>query len=85
VSCRKSKVDIFAGTFLKREGPAHAPFSGYSLVLIGVLTSTARGQNSAIEPIHAAAGTVLTFYLQTRLNPTGGEALDILPEELFCE
>ena len=49
------------------------------LCFIGVLTSTARGQNSSIEPIHAAAGTVLTFYLQTRLNPTGGEALGILP------
>jgi len=44
-----------------------------------VLTSTARGQNSSIEPIHAAAGTVLTFYVQSRLNPTGGDALDILP------
>jgi len=44
-----------------------------------VLTSTARGQNSSIEPVRAAAGTVLTFYLQTRLNPADGDALDILP------
>jgi len=49
------------------------------LCFVGVLTSTARPQNSSIEPIHAAAGTVLTFYLQTRLNPTGGDAQDILP------
>jgi len=49
------------------------------LCLIGVLAATARGQNSSIEPLHAAAGTVLTFYLQTRLNPTDGDALGILP------
>ena len=49
------------------------------LCFIGVLTATARGQNSGIEPIRAAAGTVLTFHLQTRLNQTSGDALDILP------
>jgi hypothetical protein len=49
------------------------------LCFIGLITGTARGQNSSIEPLHAAAGTVLTFYLQTRLNPTDGDALDVLP------
>ena len=49
------------------------------LCFIGLLASAARGQNSSIEPFHAAAGTVLTFHLQTRLNPTSGDALDVLP------
>jgi hypothetical protein len=49
------------------------------LCFIGVLASTARGQASSIEPFHAAAGTVLTFHLQTRLNPASGDALDVLP------
>ena len=33
-----------------------------------------------LEPVQAAAGTVLTFYLQTRLNPTAVNALDELPK-----
>lgn len=47
-----------------------------------VITSVAQAQSpsSGIKPIHVPAGTVLTFYLQTRLNPVGGNALDLLPK-----
>lgn len=45
-----------------------------------VLASTAHGQASRIEPVHVAAGTVLTFYLHARLNPTSGDAVDGLPK-----
>jgi hypothetical protein len=33
-----------------------------------------------IQPIHVPAGTVVTFYLQTRLNPENGSAIDLLPK-----
>lgn len=36
-------------------------------------------QKTGVEPIAVAAGTILTFHLQTRLNPTGGNETDILP------
>ena len=49
------------------------------LCFFGVLASPANGQNSSIERVYVAAGTVLTFHLQTRLNPTDGDALDVLP------
>lgn len=45
--------------------------------------SVAQGQTSqtsGIVPVHVAAGTVLTFYLHARLNPTSSESLDGLPK-----
>lgn len=45
-----------------------------------VLTGAARGQSRELEPIHVHSGTVLTFYLQTRLNPENGNAIDLLPK-----
>jgi len=44
-----------------------------------VFGGTARGQNANIEPIHAQLGAVLTFHLQTRLNPTDRNEMDVLP------
>jgi hypothetical protein len=44
-----------------------------------VFGGTARGQNGNIEPIHARPGAVLTFHLQTRLNPTDRNEMDVLP------
>ena len=41
---------------------------------------TAFGQSSRIEPVHVSAGTVLTFYLHARLNPTSGDSVDGLPK-----
>jgi hypothetical protein len=37
-------------------------------------------QTNAVKPIHVPAGTVLKFYLQTRLNPEDGSAIDLLPK-----
>jgi hypothetical protein len=45
-----------------------------------VFGGTARGQNANIEPIHAQPGAVLTFHLQTRLNPTDRNEMDVLPK-----
>lgn len=37
-------------------------------------------QTSSIVPVRVTAGTVLTFYLHARLNPTSGDSLDGLPK-----
>jgi hypothetical protein len=53
------------------------------LLLVCLLTScaiTARGQSSGIAPVQIAAGTVLTFHLQTRLKSGAGDALDAFPK-----
>ena len=50
------------------------------LCCLGLMTGAARGQVKEIEPIHVHSGTVLTFYLQTRLNPENGNAIDLLPK-----
>ena len=44
-----------------------------------VFGGTARGQNANIQPIHAELGAVLTFHLQTRLNPSARNEMDGLP------
>jgi hypothetical protein len=44
-----------------------------------VFGETAHGQSASIEPIHARPGAVLTFYLQSRLNPTDANKMDVLP------
>jgi|SRR5215470_15367346 len=45
-----------------------------------LMTGAVWGQASGIKPIHVPAGTILTFYLHTRLNPTNGNAIDLLPK-----
>jgi len=47
-----------------------------SVCVFGV---AARAQTANIEPIHAQLGAVLTFHLQTRLNPTDRNEMDVLP------
>jgi hypothetical protein len=49
------------------------------LCSVCVFGGTARGQSASIEPIHAQLGAVLTFHLQTRLNPTDRNEMDVLP------
>jgi hypothetical protein len=49
------------------------------LCFVCVFGGTANGQNANIPPIHAQLGTVLTFHLQTRLNPTDRNEMDVLP------
>jgi len=50
------------------------------LCAIGIFAGAAAAQSFRPEPIRAPAGTVLTFYLQTRLHPVSGDAMNSLPE-----
>jgi hypothetical protein len=49
------------------------------LCLISVLIPQGKGQKSVVAPLTVPVGTVLTFHLQTRLNPTVGNQMDVLP------
>jgi hypothetical protein len=57
---------------------------GRSLALIAcALCSpgmTAYGQASSIAHVQVVAGKVLSFHLQSRLNPDAGNVLDVLPQ-----
>jgi hypothetical protein len=53
---------------------------GVALCFLGVLAGAAQAQTFTIEPVHIAAGAILDFHLQTRLNPGDGNALDELPK-----
>ena len=50
------------------------------LCAISVFAGAARSQQKSLEPLRAPAGTVLTFYLQTRLHPDSANAMDSLPK-----
>jgi hypothetical protein len=50
------------------------------LCFICVFVSQVHGQKTSIQPIHVAAGTVLTFHLQTRLSPSSVNETDDLPK-----
>jgi hypothetical protein len=54
-------------------------FAAVVLCSVCVFSGVARGQNFNIEAVRAKPGTVLTFYLQTRLNPTDRNEMDVLP------
>src|SRR5260370_34756799 len=58
----------------------HRSLVAVLLCLISLLASASHGQSPSIAPMRVAAGTVLKFHLQTRLNPTAGDALDALPK-----
>jgi len=47
---------------------------------LSVVGGVAWARNSDLKPVHVPAGTVLTFYLQTRLNPADGNVIDLLPK-----
>ena len=51
-----------------------------AVCLTSAFASVAQGQTSSIVPVRVTAGTVLTFYLHARLNPTSGDSLDGLPK-----
>src|SRR5207248_9566644 len=51
-----------------------------AMCFVGAFGSTAHGQTSNIQPVHVSAGTVLTYYLHARLNPTNGNEVDGLPK-----
>jgi hypothetical protein len=44
------------------------------------LSATAHGQSIPIEQVRVVSGTVLSFHLQTRINPDAGDSLDALPK-----
>ena len=50
------------------------------LCFVTVIAGPAHGRSPIVAPVRVAAGTVLNFHLQTRLNPAGGDALDALPK-----
>src|SRR5260221_14302944 len=50
------------------------------LCFAAVLTGSANAQKFAPEPIHVAAGTVLTFHLQTRMQTATENDTDLLPK-----
>jgi hypothetical protein len=50
------------------------------LCLIGVFAMSADAQKAAVEPIAIDVGTILSFHLQTRLNPADVNQLDALPK-----
>ena len=51
-----------------------------ALCFIGCCAVPVHGQTPTVAPLRVAAGTVVKFHLQTRLNPTSGDALDALPK-----
>lgn len=55
------------------------------LCSITLLASAALGQSPAVAPVRVAAGAVLKFHLQTRLNQNSGDALDALPKGTVFE
>src|SRR5260370_31308850 len=50
-----------------------------------LLASAAPGKSPALAPVRVAAGTVLKFHLQTRLDPPAGDPLDALPTGTVLE
>jgi hypothetical protein len=51
-----------------------------ALCLIGVFAVSAEAQKATVEPVVIDAGTILSFYLQTRLKPAPVNQLDALPK-----
>jgi hypothetical protein len=49
------------------------------LCLSSLFAIPAHSQTSGVMPLHLAAGTVVTFHVQSRLRSSGGDALDPLP------
>ncbi len=55
------------------------------LCFVSLLASAAPRPNPAVAPVRVAAGTVLKFHLQTRLNPTAGDTFDSFPKGTVLE
>ena len=60
------------------------PIALVALFIASASAGVAQGQAPSPAPVpvpvHVTSGTVLTFYLHARLNPTSGESLDGLPK-----
>ena len=55
------------------------------LCFITLSASAVPGQSPTVAPVRVAAGTVLNFHLQTRLNPRAGDTLDALPKGMILQ
>ena len=55
------------------------------LCFVSLLASAAPRPNPAVAPVRVAAGTVLKFHLQTRLNPTADDTFDSFPKGTVLE
>ncbi len=55
------------------------------LCFVSLLASAAPRPNPAVAPVRVAAGAVLKFHLQTRLDPAAGDPLDALPKGTVLE
>jgi hypothetical protein len=53
---------------------------GLFLCAISLFAMTVQGQNSGIAQIHVESGTVLSFHVQNRLNPSAADVLNVLPK-----
>lgn len=51
-----------------------------ALCVLCLSATIARGQGSGIEQVQVASGTVLSFHLQSRMNPDAGDSLDSFPK-----
>ena len=56
-----------------------------ALCFLSLLAAATYSQPPAVAPVRVAAGSVLKFHLQTRLNPTAGDALDAFPKGTILE
>ena len=54
-------------------------YASVLLCAVSVFTVAAQGQSAKIEAVRAPLGTVLTFHLQTRMNPADPNEMDELP------
>jgi len=48
------------------------------LCVTSLFAIPADSQTSGVLPLHIAAGTLVTFHVQSRLRPSGGDELDLL-------
>ncbi len=55
------------------------------LCFLSLLAVTAHSQAPAVPPVRVAAGALLKFHLQTRLDPAAGDPLDALPKGTVLE
>src|SRR6266852_3816834 len=85
VSPRKSRIICVAPVFPRRKAqPMRHSFAAV-LCFVSLLASAAPRPNPAVAPVRVAAGTVLKFHLQTRLNPTAGDTFDSFPKGTVLE
>jgi hypothetical protein len=55
------------------------------LCVISLLGSPAFGQSARLDPLRFAAGTLLRFHTQTRMNTDSGNETDLLPKGTILE